>query len=98
MGTDKELGERHLALPSSRVAEYKARQTPPPADVVAKIARGANVDPGWLGFGELSRSPAPKGFQSWLSTLLAQEEHKAQEMAGFEQQSTKPAVKKGRSA
>lgn len=95
MGTDKELGERHLALPSSRIAEYKARDTPPPADVVARVAQGAKVDPGWLGFGELSRSPAPKGFQTWLATFLAQRESQAKEMTSFEQQSSKPAAKKG---
>lgn len=44
----------------------KPNASPPPMETATRIAKVAQVDPGWLVFGSASSAPEPKDFAEWL--------------------------------
>jgi transcriptional regulator with XRE-family HTH domain len=67
---DEVLAEA-IGVSQASVSDYKAREIAPPVDRTLAIARWCGVDPGWLGFGEDTKAPAPDGFAQWLESRRA---------------------------
>jgi transcriptional regulator with XRE-family HTH domain len=67
---DEVLGEA-VGLSAQQISDYKKRDLAPPAERTLAIAKWCGVDPGWLGFGEDTKAPAPEGFAQWLETRRA---------------------------
>lgn len=67
---DEALAEA-VGLSKQQISDYKGRDVAPPAERTLAIAKQIGVDPGWLGFGEDSKAPAPEGFEAWLATRRA---------------------------
>lgn len=60
-----------VGLSAQQISDYKRREVAPPAERTLAIAQWVGVDPGWLAFGEDTKSPAPEGFAQWLETRRA---------------------------
>jgi transcriptional regulator with XRE-family HTH domain len=67
---DEALAEA-VGLSAQQISDYKKREAAPPADRTLAIAKWCGVDPGWLGFGEFTKAPAPEGFEQWLAARRA---------------------------